>query len=303
MSDAALTELLERIPALAGRSREVTPLPGGLTNVNHKIVTDRGAFVLRRWSADTGLLAIDRDHEYANSVRAADAGVGAPVVDYLPEHNTMLFGFLEGRTLRAADLDDPARLVLAAATCRRLHAARPFAGEFDMFALIERYRAIVDARGFRLPARFDDFAPQIAAARDALAVHRLASVPCHNDLLAENFLLHDGAFRLIDYEYAGNNDPCFELGNIWSEAGLAPDRLPVLVDAYFGRRLDHQVARARLWGLVSKYGWTLWASIQDGVSPLDFDFWAWGMEKYDRAVVEFDHAGFEAQLDAARRAG
>ena len=27
-----------------------------------------------------------------------------------------------------------------------------------------------------------------------------------------------------------------------------------------------KVARARLWGLMSKYGWTLWASIQDGVS-------------------------------------
>lgn len=301
-TSAALTELLERIPAFAGRPREVTPLPGGLTNVNHKVVTDQGAFVLRRWSVDTGLLAIDRDHEHANSVRAAEVGVGAPVIDYLPEHNTMVFGFLKGRTMRAVDLDDPARLVLAAATCRRLHAARPFAGEFDMFELIERYRAIVAARGFRLPARFDAFAPQVAEARDALAARRPPSVSCHNDLLAENFLLHDGAFRLIDYEYAGNNDPCFELGNIWSEAGLSLHRLPVLVDAYFGRHLRHQVARARLWGLVAKYGWTLWASIQDGVSALDFDFWAWGMEKYDRAVVEFDDPGFAALLDEARRA-
>ena len=53
-------------------------------------------------------------------------------------------------------------------------------------------------------------------------------------------------------------------------------------------RCANKVARARLWGLMSKYGWTLWASIQDGVSDIDFDFWAWGMEKYDRAVAEFD---------------
>ena len=31
---------------------------------------------------------------------------------------------------------------------------------------------------------------------------------------------------------------------------------------------------------MSKYGWTLWASIQDANSDLDFDFWEWGMEKY-----------------------
>ena len=53
---------------------------------------------------------------------------------------------------------------------------------------------------------------------------------------------------------------------------------------------------------MSKYGWTLWASIQDGVSTIDFDFWAWGMEKYDRAVAEFDGPEFERLLEEARRA-
>ena len=26
---------------------------------------------------------------------------------------------------------------------------------------------------------------------------------------------------------------------------------------------------------MSKYGWTLWASIQSGTSHVDFDFWSW----------------------------
>jgi len=60
------------------------------------------------------------------------------------------------------------------------------------------------------------------------------------------------------------------------------------VGHYYGTPSRSLVARARLLGLMSKYGWTLWASIQDGVSDLDFDFWSWGMEKYDRAVAEFD---------------
>ncbi len=50
---------------------------------------------------------------------------------------------------------------------------------------------------------------------------------------------------------------------------------------------------------MSKYGWTLWASIQDATSTQDFDFWAWGMQKYDRAVAEFDGPDFEHLLDAA----
>ena len=46
-------------------------------------------------------------------------------------------------------------------------------------------------------------------------------MPCHNDLLAANMIDDGDRLWLIDYEYSGNNDPCFELGNIWSEANLA----------------------------------------------------------------------------------
>jgi hypothetical protein len=37
------------------------------------------------------------------------------------------------------------------------------------------------------------------------------------------------------------------------------------------------------------------------MSDLDFDFWGWGMEKYDRAVPEFDGADFERLLEEVRR--
>jgi len=52
---------------------------------------------------------------------------------------------------------------------------------------------------------------------------------------------------------------------------------------------------------MSKYGWTLWASIQDGVSDIDFDFWEWGMEKYDRALLEFDGPDFGRLLEDVQR--
>ena len=171
-----------------------------------------------------------------------------------------------------------------------------------MFEIQARYRRLVGERGFRLPDRYDEFAPLVAEIRDALAVRDEGTVPCNNDLLAENFIDVGDRFRLIDYEYAGNNDACFELGNIWSESNLSLAQLDELVTHYYGQRLRHKIARARLLGLMSKYGWTLWASIQDGVSQIDFDFWSWGMEKYERAVAEFDGPDFARLLEEARRA-
>ena len=69
---APIDELLDRVPSLAGQPRTVQELPGGLTNRNYKVTTRDGSFVARAWAGGGGdLLAINRDHEYANSVIAA----------------------------------------------------------------------------------------------------------------------------------------------------------------------------------------------------------------------------------------
>ena len=172
-----------------------------------------------------------------------------------------------------------------------------------MFEIQRRYLELVTERGFRLPDRYAEFEPQVEEIRRALAAHPEAPVPCNNDLLAENFIDVGDGFRLIDYEYSGMGDACFELGNIWSESNLSLPQLEELVTHYYGRPSTAKVARARLWGLMSKYGWTLWASIQDGVSTIDFDFWSWGMEKYERALLEFDGPDFERLLEEVQLEG
>jgi thiamine kinase-like enzyme len=189
------------------------------------------------------------------------------------------------------------RLPEAAEAIRRLHGARSFLQDFDMFEIQRRYLGIVRERGFCLPARYGDFEPHVRRVEQALHADPEPTVPCNNDLLAENFLWTGEEFRLIDYEYSGNNEASFELGNVWSESNLSLEQLEELVATYWGRPRRSKVARARLWGLMSKYGWTLWASIQDGVSELEFDFWSWGMEKYERALEEFEGPQFEQLLD------
>jgi thiamine kinase-like enzyme len=297
-----IDELLDLVPALRGR-QSVEELAGGLTNTNYKVVTPEGAYVVRVSAKDAGLLAIDRENEYLNTVSAAEAGVGAAVVDYLPERSLLVLEFIEGTTQTAEDLRRGDRLDWIAAACRRLHGARPFRDDFNMFDIQRRYLGLVQERGFRLPERYLEFEPQVRRIEAAMAVRDEGTVPCNNDLLAENFIDVGDGFRLIDYEYSGMNDACFELGNVWSESNLSLAQLDELVGHYYGEHLANKVARARLWGLMSKYGWTLWASIQDGVSDIDFDFWTWGMEKYDRAVLEFDGPDFDRLVEDVQRAG
>ncbi len=299
-SAADVSGLLDRARSLAGTPRSVAELPGGLTNRNYHVRTPGGEFVARVWTAGGSLLAIDRDVEYANSVIAAAAGAGAPVIEYRPEDCLLVIGFLPGRTCTSADVADPANTARIAAACRRLHAAPRFGNDFDMFSIQARYSAVTAELGLRVPRGYDRLWPQFAAAQAALAAGDEGTVPCHNDLLAGNFIDDGDRIWLIDYEYSGNNDPCFELGNIAAESGLPADGLAALVTAYYGRPRPSRIARAELFGLVARYGWTLWGAIQSASSPLEFDFWSWAMEKYEAAAAGFTGPGFARLLDGVQ---
>jgi thiamine kinase-like enzyme len=294
--------VLDRVPSLAGTPRQVTPLPGGLTNQNFKVSTPDGVFVARVFGAGGDLLAIDREHEYRNSLIAAAAGVGAPVIEYRPQDRVLVLGFLDGRTLSSADVAGPEMLPRIAAACRTLHGAGRFASDFDMFEVQGRYYATAARAGMQLPAGYDALMPAFRAARQALTARAEGTVPCNNDLLAENFIDDGRRIWLIDYEYSGNNDPCFELGNIAGESGLTADALTDLVIAYYGRARRSRIARAQLFRLVSRYGWTLWGAIQHSASPLEFDFWAWAMERFEEAAIGFTSAGYHQLLDDVQAA-
>jgi thiamine kinase-like enzyme len=295
-----LEEVLAAVPELR-EAESVEPLTGGLTNTNYKVTSPSGSYVVRISGKDTSLLAIDRENEAHNTIAAAETGVGAPFVAVLPEHDALVLGYLEGEVMDSEKLRSGDHLGAIAEACRRLHAGRRFLHDFDMFEIQPGYLEIVRERGFRLPARYEELEPKIREVERAMRVRPEPRVPCNNDLLAENFIRVNGEMRLIDYEYSGNNEPSFELGNVWSESNLSHEQLEELVAAYWGRRLRNKVARARLWGLMSKYGWTLWGSIQDGISDIDFDFWGWAMEKYERAVEELDGPDFPQLLADVQR--
>ena len=292
----ALEDVLDAVAELGGE-RTVERLAGGLTNTNYKVTTPGGAYVVRISGKDTGLLAIDRETEIHNTVAAAETGVGARVVAALPELHALVLEFIDGEVMDAEKLRRGDRLAAIAAACRALHGGRRFLHDFDMFEIQRGYVRVCTERGFRFPDRYHEFEPLVREIEAAMATRRERTVPCNNDLLAENFIEAGGRMRLIDYEYSGNNEPSFELGNIWSESNLSLDQLAELVAHYYGEPLRNRVARARLWGLMSKYGWTLWGSIQASVSEMEFDFWAWAMEKYERALAEFDGPEFPRLLE------
>ena len=298
VSDASALErefaqLFNKVERLRPRT-SITELSGGLTNRNFLVQTPDEKYVARVSSNSSSLLSIDRGSEFINSTIAGKGKVGAEVLDYLPGEGLLLISYIKGKTYGAEDVG--ANLKRIATSLQTLHALDSFDHEFNMFTTQKNYQAIVQEQGFRLPEGYLDFGSKVDEIKRAMSVLFEGLVPCNNDLLPGNFIDDGQKIWLIDYEYSGNNDACFEIGNVWAEAFLPIDALEELVSAYYGEYRPDKVARAWLWALMAKYGWTLWASIQSSVSDLDFDFWEWGMSKYDLARSEFTSDYFTKAL-------
>lgn len=291
--------VLDQVPALAGSPRTVEQLSGGLTNENLRVTTPTGDYVVRLARSDNSLLGIDRDAESYNTKAAEASGAGAPFIDYRPDLGVLVIGYVGGHSYENDDLRVPGALPRLAAVMRLLHSGPRFSTDFDMFVRQPTYLQTCVSRGFQIPDDYVSYGEAFLRIRGALASRPLPTVPCNNDLLAGNIVDDGERLWLIDYDYAGNNDAYFELGNSWTECGLDDDHLAELVTAYVGHEDPALIARARLQATVSRYGWSLWGFIQAATNDDDFDFHGWGQERFDLAVEDFRNPQFDTWLATA----
>ena len=293
-----IEQVIATIPAWAGRSVTAERVPAGLTNTNYRVDVDGTPHFVRIPGAATELLAVDRSNELHNTRAAAAAGVSPHVLFALPEWDVFVLEWLPATTLSVEALGAPGMPTRIAETLRQLHAGPHFRDDFDMFRLTERYLALVDERHIPIPAGYRDRMDRIPRIEAALAVHPLPPAPCHNDLLAENYLDDGERLWLVDYEYSGTNDPAFELGNTCQELGFDDDQVAELCAAYFGDASPALLARMRLQMIMSDVGWTLWAAIQARISTIDHDFTGWAEERWGRAAASLDGPDLEDWLRA-----
>jgi thiamine kinase-like enzyme len=296
-----IDEVLGRISVWRGRETTVSELSGGLTNTNYVVDAEGERYVVRIPGASTQLLAVDRANERHNAAAASTTGVSPRIVEVLEDVDVMVIAYVDGTTMSSERLRKPEMASRIATSLRRLHDGPRFLKDFDMFRLTERYLRVCGERDYRIPGGFDDHRGQVAEIERALDARPLPSVPCHNDLLAENYIDDGEQLWIVDFEYSGNNDPTFELGDTAQECGFDADQRARLCEAYFGEATPELLARMDLQALMADVGWTLWAAIQARISGIAFDFWRWAEERWGRALAVFTGEDFGRLLAVASR--
>jgi thiamine kinase-like enzyme len=255
----------------------VDQIPGGMTNRNYAIrgVSGRPAdSYIARLCEPRPLLGIDRRNEWVCQEAAGAWGLAPEVVYH--EDGLLISRFIEGRTLTADDLREPATLDRLAALLRRLHGSwDAMAGEvlyFCPFQVIRTYARTASRLGAELPDDLDAMLEDAGRLSQRIAPFR--PVLCHNDLIPANLIDDGQRLWLVDWEYAGVGNPLFDLANVSANAELGADHEAALLAAYreTAEADPRDLAELRVFKAASLLREALWGAIQSVASDLDVDY-------------------------------
>lgn len=234
-------EALEMVPGWDADLADVQELKGGLTNRTYHVRIEGTECVLRLDSEQSRLFQFDRKCELKILEAAGEAGLAPGVIYSNPDAGVLVTEYLPGRVWDESDLGTRDGLETLAALLRSVHALPACGQRVDTSAAARTYESFLEQR-----QGLHSFALRCVEIIDANPV-RVDAVCCHNDIVAAN-VIESETHKLIDWEFACDNDPMFDLASAIGYHNLDMDCAGALLDAYTGgadgearAQLDEQV--------------------------------------------------------------
>jgi thiamine kinase-like enzyme len=292
-----LAEALARVPQWAGApDLKATPLEGGITNRNFRIDVGGEAFVLRIAGADTDLLGINREYEYAANLAAGKLGVAPEVFHFIRPEGYLVTRFIPGRPILPEEMCQPESIRRVARALLKIHNMPSIPGTFDVFQIISDYSEIARSYRVAFPQDFNELIACMQAIEQGLHGQSLSASPCHNDLLNANFLIVKDQLYILDWEYAGMGDIFFDLANFSDHHKFTDDQDRWLLECYFGQVTPARWAHLKVMKILSDLHEATWGLVQIGISKLDFDFRDYADKFFERVRVNIQNPDWNERL-------
>ena len=162
---------------------------GGMSNKNFKVCKGQKEYVLRvPGNGSEGMVV--RSNEEQNSMQACKMGINPPVRYFNTENGIKLADYVKNaETLNGATIQRPANMKKIAAIFHTLHHSHiRFGNEFNVFKEIFNYEVLLKQAGGKMYDGFEPIREKVFRLEDYLNQLGVSVKPCHNDLVAENFL-------------------------------------------------------------------------------------------------------------------
>lgn len=262
-----------------------TPLKKGMTNRTLVFRYKGTAYALRVPGAGSEKLLNRKEEDavyraisnwkYAEPVVAFDSNTGKKLSRFLP-------------SVRNCDARSPEDLTRALTLIRDLHDQKfQVRHRFDCFQKIEQYRELCAPHTSPFK-HHEEVYEQILQLQSWLDQLPQQEVLCHMDFHPDNLLysIHGEQETLIDWEYAGMQDPLFELAMFAIYSGFNQEEIDALADEYFalGGETCPFWKRLRLYAYIACGGflWNLWCQYK---SLLGIEFGSYWQQQYQYAKI------------------
>lgn len=256
---------------------------GGMTNKNYKVMIDDQNYVLRVPGNGTEKM-ISRVDEIKNAAFAHEIGVDADLIYFNEQTGIKISKFIEdAQTLSPEGAKKPYVMKKICQLLNQLHqCGREMENEFNVYEKIESYEQLLNELKGEYYEDYQLIKQQVLQLKELMDDLEIKLVPCHNDTLAENFIKdkHD-QYYLIDWEYAGMNDPMWDVAAHCLENGFNSDEEELFLKTYFKQEPKRSYkTRVLVNKIYQDFLWSLWTKVKEASGD---DFGDYGIERYNRA--------------------
>ena len=285
----------ELLPEWKGIDVRITQLSGGITNKLYRIQSEKGDYTVRIYGDKTDLF-INRDYEAHAQTEMAKIGVASNMIKYMPEKGVTIVEFIgDSIVLNNDHFLDKSLYPKIVDPIRKIHVSG--------IKLKKIFNPLVEVR--KMAAILADLNVAYAEFDIAGTIERLDKLTqiinisekeytaCHNDLLADNFILineealprYDSPMYIIDWEYAGMAPRYYDIADMFQEILVPRKAEKGIVNEYCnGEDFDRELYFIDLFKPFPDIYWFLWSLIQLNISKIEFDYYNYGKVKYENAI-------------------
>lgn len=294
----------EIFPEWQGCNLKISQLSGGITNKLYRVKSEKGDLTVRIYGDKTELF-IHRDFEAQAIEEMAKIGVSSKLVKYMPEAGVTIVEFIDDSiVLTNEHFLDKSLYRKIVDPIRKIHnSGIKLKKVFNPVVEVGKMASILEGLNVKYPEfDIDGTVKRLEKLSAVINIPEADFTACHNDLLADNFILikeefehkYDSPMYIIDWEYAGMAPKYYDIADMFQEVLVPREAEKLIVTEYCdGQDFDKTLYYIDLFKPFPDIYWFLWSLIQLNISTIEFDFYNYGKIKYENAQQNILFLGTE----------
>ncbi len=246
----------------------------GMTNSSFLFECKGDRYIFRIPGEGTDML-INRHEEYDVYQQIKDKKLCDEIVYINPESGYKITKFIDNAV--NCDPEDLNQVRKCMELLKSFHRLKLKVNHsFDVFKQINYYETLRDG-----PSVYDDYPntkKKVFELKEYIDRQEKEFCLCHIDSVCDNFIFSNERIYLIDWEYAGMQDPHLDIAMFAIYALYNKEQVDQLIDFYFENQCDHQT-RMKIYCYVAAAG-LLWSNWCEYKAKLGEDFGEYSLCQY-----------------------